>query len=329
LLTSTASPAPSQNKWKIMLRPALAAALLLMCPGTALSAQASPESADSADVLVLDHDFTAADEIVRIFLTDGQVYRAELSSEDVTLQLRSRFSGRRIPRIYPISDSRSPSGSSVVEIYPDEDGEYEIRPSSLQGSRIATRLRIFRDISESRRRMATIGRPGWELGIELAGGWHSGFAQSTAAPLPGNDPAGGTDIEGCFTARGAPGLQRLSLCVLGVSHQSQHGASNILWVYTEPRVRILGRARPGQSNWDLGALLRFGVGITSTNDTPVTLAPGAYLARHLRSNSGGAGWSLQASYSHAFYRGFERPFGAGAEVTPKSHRLSFGVGWYQ
>lgn len=269
-----------------MLRPALAAALLLLlCPGIALRAQARPESADSADVLVLDHDFTAADEIVRIFLNEGQVYRAELSSDDITLQLRSRFSGRRIPRIYPISDSRSPSGSSVVEIYPDEDGEYEIRPSSLQ------------------------------LGVELASGWHSGFAQN---------------IEGCFTARGAPGFQRLSMCVLGLSHQSQQGSRNILWVYTEPRVRILGRARPGQSNWELGALLRLGVGIiSSSNDTPATLAPGAYVARHLRSSSGGAGWSLQASYSRALFKGFGRPLGAGAEVTPKSHRLSFGVGWYQ
>lgn len=153
-------------------------------PRIALRAQARPESADSADI---------------------------------TLQLRSRFSGRRIPRIYPISDSRSPSGSSVVEIYPDEDGEYEIRPSSLQGSRVSTRLRIHRDITESRRRVATRSR----------------------------------------------------------------------------------------------------------------LAPGAYVARHLRSSSGGAGWSLQASYSRALFKGFGRPFGAGAEVTPKSHRLSFGVGWYQ
>lgn len=314
-----------------MLRPALAAALLLLlCPGIALRAQARPESADSADVLVLDHDFTAADEIVRIFLNEGQVYRAELSSDDITLQLRSRFSGRRIPRIYPISDSRSPSGSSVVEIYPDEDGEYEIRPSSLQGSRVSTRLRIHRDITESRRRVATRRRRGWELGVELASGWHSGFAQSTAAPLPGNDPANGTDIEGCFTARGAPGFQRLSMCVLGLSHQSQQGSRNILWVYTEPRVRILGRARPGQSNWELGALLRLGVAIiSSSNDTPATLAPGAYVARHLRSSSGGAGWSLQASYSRALFKGFGRPLGAGAEVTPKSHRLSFGVGWYQ
>lgn len=307
-----------------MLRPALAAALLFACPSVALHGQARPE-ADSADVLVLDHDFTVNDELVRIFLTDGQVYRAELSSVDAMLQLRPRFSGRRIPRIYPISDSRSPSGSSVVEIYPDEDGEYEVRTVSMQGSRLSTRLRIYRDITESRRRVATRNNPGWELGIELAGGWHSGFAQSSAAALPGDDPSAGTDIEGCFTARGAPGLRRLSMCVLGVSYQSQHGARNILWVHTEPRVRILG-----QSPWELGALLRFGVGIISaSNDTPVTLAPGVYLARHLGSNSRGSSWSLQASYSRAFFRGFERPFGAGSEVTPKSHRVMFGVGWYQ
>jgi hypothetical protein len=296
----------------------------------ALHAQAKPESADSTDVLLLDHDFSAGDELVRIFLVDGQVYRAELSSVDATLQLRPRFSGRRVPRVYPISDSRSPSGSSVVEIYPDEDGEYEIRAVTIQGSRLSTRLRIYRDVSESRRRVATRNNPGWELGIEMAGGWHSGFAQSSAVGLPGNDPSAGTDIEGCFTARGAPGLRRLSMCVLGVSYQSQHGARNILWVYTEPRFRILGRARPGQSNWELGALLRFGVGIISaSSDTPTTLAPGAYVARHLRRNSRGAGWSLQASYSRAIFKGFDKPFGAAGGANPKSHRLSFGVGWYQ
>lgn len=300
-----------------------------MLVASSVAAQAVPEPADSSDVLVLDHDFAVLGEVVRLFLIDKQVYRAELSTLDVTLELRPRISGMRVPRVYPITDSKSPSGSSILEIYPDQDGVYEIRPVSIQGARISTRLRLYRDVSESRRRLATVNRPGWELGIEVAGGWHSGFVQSSAEPLAGSDPAGGTDLEGCFSARNAPGVPRLNLCVLGLSYQSQNGARNILWVYTEPRVRILGRARPGLSNWELGALFRFGVGIISAAlETPTTFSPGVYVARHIRRNSAGSGWSLQASYSRAFYRGFDKPAGVPGGATPGSHKLSFGVGWY-
>jgi hypothetical protein len=312
------------------LRPALSAALLVVCLGAPLRAQGRPESADSADVLVLDHDFTAADAIVRIFLTDGEVYRAELSSEDVTLQLRSRHSGMSLPRIYPISDSRSSSGSSVVEIYPDQDGEYEIRPISIQGSRISTRLRIYRDIRESRRRMAAASKSGWELGVEMGGGWHSGFAQTSLAPALGSEPNGGTDVEGCLSARSAPKIPRFGMCVLGVSHQSQNGASNMLWVYTEPRLGVLRPDRNGYSSWEMGALFRFGVDILSASPTPRMLAPGVFLSRHIRKTRRGASWSLQLSYSRAFFKGFKKPpFSTGDAFTPKSHRISFGVGWYK
>lgn len=312
-----------------MPRPLLTAAWLLVCLTTPAVAQTASETADSVDVLVLDHDFGSMGEMVRLFLNDKQVYRAELSSHDVTLEFRPRITGMRVPRVYPITDSRSPSGSSIVEVYPDQDGEYEIRPVSVQGSRISTRLRLYRDLSGSRRRLAVHSRPGWELGIEVAGGWHSGFMQSSAAPPVGSSPNAGSDLEACFSARNAPGIPRLNMCVLGLSHQSQHGGRNILWIYTEPRVRIFGRARPGLSNWELGALLRFGLGmISASSDTPTIFGPGIYVARHIRRNSAGSGWSLQASYSRAVFRGFSRPSGLG-EVTPGSHRMSFGVGWYQ
>lgn len=312
------------------MRPALGAVLLVVCLGAPLRAQGRPEAADSADVLVLDHDFTAADEIVRIFLTDGEVYRAELSSEDVTLLLRSRHSGMPIPRIYPISDFRSPSGSSVVEIYPDRDGEYEIRPISLQGSRISTRIRIYRDIRGSRRRMAAASKSGWELGVELGGGWHSGFVQTSLLPAPGSEPNGGTDIEGCLSARSASKTPRFGMCVLGVSHQSQSGAPNMLWVYTEPRLGVLRPDRNGYSSWEMGALFRFGVDILRASPTPRVLAPGVFLSRHIRKTRSGATWSLQVAYSRAFFKGFKKPlFSTGESFTPKSHRISFGVGWYK
>jgi hypothetical protein len=308
-------------------RPFFTAACLLACfamPGFGQTA-ATP---DTADVLVVDHDFAVLGERLQLFLQAKQVYRVELSSEDLTLVIKARTRGIPEARVYPVSNELSPSGGSVFEIYPDRDGEYEISPVSVQGSRLSTRLRLYRDVGESQRRMASANNPGWELGVEVAGGWHSGFAQSSSALSSGQADAG-SDIEACLSARNAPGVPRLNLCVLGVSHQSQHSAPNILWVYTEPRVRVFGRARPGLSNWELGPLLRFGVGISGGTETPIMLAPGFYVARHIRKDSDGSGWSFQASYSRAFYRGFATPSGVSAGSGPQSNRFSFGVGWYQ
>ncbi len=124
-------------------------------------------------------------------------------------------------------------------------------------------------------------------------------------------------------------IRRLNMCVFGLSHQSQHGARNILWIYTEPRFRLLGRAEPGLSNWEMGALLRFGVGmIDRSSERPIVLGPGLYVARHIRRSGAGSGWSLQASYSRASFRGFNQ-LGTTGGVIPGSHKVTFGVGWYQ
>jgi hypothetical protein len=313
---------------KSMPRLAPAAAWLLLCLTTPLIGQSAPAPPDSTDVLVLDEDFVTGGEIVRVFLYDKQVYRAELSSPDVTLEVRPRFSGSKPIRTYPILSSRTPSGASVVEIYPDQDAEYEIRPSSIQGARIGTRLRLYRDVSESRRRFAVSSKRGWEVGIELGGGWHSGFTQSNTAPIVESDPSGGTDIEGCLSARSRTRFPRLGMCVLGIRHQSQRGARSILWVYTEPRLGILWGRGKGYSSWESGALFRFGMGIIAETTTPKLFAPGVFLARHIRGSRDGASWTVQASYSRAFFKGFTKPTGFG-QVTPKSHLVSLSVGWYR
>jgi hypothetical protein len=315
-----------------MVRAAVTLAYLSVCLPLILAAQSTVDtaSADSTDVLVLDHDFTGPNEFARVFLQDGQVYRAELSSPDVTLQMRGLVRTTQLPRIYPFLRSDTPSGTSIVEVYPQVDAEYEIRSVGTSGSAISTRMRLYRDVKGSRRRYLVRNTPGWEIGLELAGGWHSGFLQSSAPPPLGNNAESGLDVEACFTARSAPGLRRLGMCVVGLGYQSQPGARDILWFYTEPRLRLIGRARAGRSNWELGALLRFGVGIISaSSDTPTILGPGLYVARHIRTNPEGAGWSLQASYSHASFRGFSRPVGIGDARIPTSDRLTFGIGWYQ
>ena len=317
---------------------ALAVALLTTFTG-GLVAQQSPASADTADVLVLDHDFTGAPEFLRVFLQGKQVYRAEMSSEDIVLEIRSPLRRAHPPRIYPIF---APSGSdmSVVEIYPESDGEYELRPTGMSREGVATRLRLYRDAHESRRRVALLDQPGWEVGMEVATGWNSGFAQSQdpAVVSEGGEP--GNDLELCFSARRAPGLPRLSMCALGLGYQSQHAAPSVLWVYTEPRFRLLGRAPEGRSNWELGALFRAGIGqISRVAHDPIVLAPGLYVARHIRTAPNGRGWSLQASYSHAYYKGFAKPHDSWnpetgeiipAQVaTPGSNRWMVGVGWYE
>jgi hypothetical protein len=298
--------------------------------GTAapLGAQSYSASAsgDSADVLVLDHDFSATGEFVRVFLQSGQVYRAEFSSPSVTLAIKGvgRAVGQ-LPNVYPFLPSETPSGASILEVYPQRDDEYEIR--AVMAETRPTRLRLYRDVSASHRRQVVRGTRGWQVGVEMAGGWHSGFAQSSAPVPAGTDSPAGTDLEACFTARSSLGL---GMCVLGVSYQSQHRAPDLVWVYTEPRLRILGRARTELSNWDGGVLFRFGVGINSrSSSAPMLLGPGVYLARHIRTNRRKASWSFQLAYFRASFPGFSRPYYISESVTPKSHRLSFGVGWYQ
>lgn len=314
---------------------ALVAAGLVLSAGAPAAAQSTPDQQPvdtNADVLVLDHDFSAGGvEVIRVFLESRQVYRAELSTPDVTLRVRTLGGRGKQPRVYPFLNADSPSGASIVEVYPDADGDYEIRPIASSGSGISTRLRLYRDVRASHRRIAVLDNPGWEIGVEVGGGWHSGFAQQNG-PLPPAtaDPHGGSDIEACFSARSAPGIPRFSMCVLGVGYQSQTGAPGILWVYTEPRVRVVGRARRGASNWEAGALLRLGGGsIERASSVPFLLAPGLYLARHIRRNQSGAGWSFQASWSHATYKGFPSALGNADPTHPHSDRLAFGVGWYQ
>jgi hypothetical protein len=152
----------------------------------------------------------------------------------------------------------------------------------------------------------------------------------TATAAPEHRPAG-TSLAafGATPAPRTPHLGPASQCVVGIGYQSQVGARSILWFYTEPRFRLHGKAARGRSNWEIGALFRLGLGsIERTSTTPVIFAPGAYLARQIRSSGGGASWSIQGSYSHAWYAGFPSDF-ANAGGPPHSDRLNLGLGWFQ
>jgi hypothetical protein len=189
-----------------MPRLVLAVVWLVVCLASPMAAQSDSAAArpasDNADALVLDHDFIAGiGEFVRVFLQGKQVYRADLSTPDVTIGIRSRVRGLQLPRVYPlVVDSYTPSGSSLVEIYPETDSEYELRPIDARGGGVATRLRLYRDVRASRRRVAIIDEPGWEIGVEVAAGGHSGFDQLSSGSPTLEEGDAGSDFEACFAA---------------------------------------------------------------------------------------------------------------------------------
>ena len=305
------------------------AVALMVCTSSSWAQTSSSQvTRDSSDVLMLDHDFTGPEEFVRVFLQDGQVYRVELNSPNAALEIRGVVRTTQPPHVYPFLASQTPSGTTLLEIYPESDAEYEIRSRGVSGNQLPTRLRLFRDVAASSRRLHVRTSRAYEIGLELAGGWHSGFVQSGGTPVLTANSDGGTDVEGCFTARGGRVSSRFRACVFGVSYQSQHGARSITWIYSEPRFRLVGGGM-SRSGWELGPLFRFGIGmISASSETPIVIAPGAYIARLIGTSSQQGGWSIQASYTRPFYKGFSRPTGMEA-ATPKGHRLTLGIGWYR
>jgi hypothetical protein len=283
-------------------------------------AEAAQPADTNADVLVLDHNYTGPEEYTRVFLEAGQVYRAELSTADVTLSIRTPGGRTHPPRVYPIRERESASEASTYELYPDADAEYEIRPLAFAGGGVATHLLLYRDVQESHRRMAVASKPGWDIGFEVGSGWHSGFAQTVGTAA--GDFHGGTDVEACFSARQQAG--RSNLCVFGISYQSQVGDPSILWFFTEPRLRLVGRPRAG-GGWDGGILARFGLGsIERVGFTPWVLSPGAYLAHPV---GGNGNWLLRGSWAYAWYMGFGTTGGVTGDETRHGTRLTLGIDW--
>ena len=268
-----------------------------LAPPVRGAAQATAAPQDSTDVLVLDHDFTPG-EFVRVFLANGVVYRAELATADVDLTIRARRSGQ--PQVFVARESaeRSPSGGAVYSVRPLADGEYEIRAESGGGG--VTNLKLYRDIHASRRRQAVISHPGWEIGIELTGGYHSGYSvEAQGGAVAG---ASGLDLEGCFAARTGPGVGRLlSGCAFGVGYHDRGSAGRVLWFFMEPRVRVIGGRPRGRSNTEAGFLVRAALGdVDRLNSNPPLLAPGLFLTRNVRHDLRGDGWSATLAWHHGF-----------------------------
>jgi hypothetical protein len=140
-----------------------------------------------------------------------------------------------------------------------------------------------------------------------------------AAPAEVGDR--GADVDFCFSVRSPQtSAKPFGGCVFGVGYQSRPNAeSNVVWVFTEPRFRVAG-GRLDRTGFEGGILIRIGVGLVDAiNVNPVSVAPGLFISRQFRNGDGSGGWSLTASYTHAWISGTD-----GAH----NDRLALGLGWY-
>jgi hypothetical protein len=311
-----------------------AALALLVLSGTVpLSAQDSTAAADtsarkvtprdSANVLVLEHDYTGPGEFARVFLESGQVYRAELSDADASLEIYPVKGGPPVFLAREESEGPDAGGHAVFSVYPRADAMYQIR--LISGGPVVT-LRLFRDIRASRRRQKILREPGWEIGGEIALGMHGGYFLNTAGGGLKDSDRAGFHVEGCFSARQGPGILRVfSACAFGLAWDSRPGTRGVLWFYLEPRLRLIGGRPRGQSNSEAGVLLRTGFGfISKANRNPTLVAPGLYLARNIRLNQGGKGWSFMLAWRH----GLVGNRGEGVSRTT-TEMATFSIGYYQ
>jgi len=280
------------------------------------------EAKDSTDVLVLDHDFTGPGEFARVFLLKGQVYRAELSTGDASLEIYPVKGGPPVFFAREESDAPGASGTTVLSVYPRADAEYQIR--LIQGGPVVT-LRLYRDIRASRRRQKVLSEPGWEIGGEVAFGGHTGYLLNTTSGGITDSDRSGLHVEGCFSARSGPGiLQYVSGCAIGMAWDTRPRSKGTLWIYLEPRIRFLGGRPRGQSNTEIGTLLRVGFGmINKVSVTPTLVAPGLYATRNIRRNLAGKGFAFTLAWHHYL-------IGNRGEGTRKvnAEMLTAGFGYY-
>lgn len=277
---------------------------------------------DTADVLVLNHDYTGPGEFARVILLKGEVYKAFISEPNASLEIYPVKGGPPIFTAREESDQPGASGVTVISIYPRADAEYQIR--LLEGGPVVN-LKVYRDIRASHRRQKILREPGWEVGAEIAGGMHTGYRLHTAGALVDDSDDGGGHIEACFSARSGPGiLQYVSGCAIGLGWESRPGSVGVLWFFMEPRVRFLGGRPRGKSNTEFGAVFRAGFGqVSKVSQTPTLIAPGLYASRNLRRNLKGNGWSFTLRWNHYLVgnRG-EGTHKVGAEL------ISLGLGYY-
>lgn len=308
------------------------ALLLVLLPSVSFAQQVVEHTPrDSTDALVLEHDFTGPGEFARATLLKGEVYRAELSTEDAVIDVYPIKGGS--PVFINPEEYGAASGQAMYTVYPTTTAEYQFR---LVSGGPVVRLRLYRDLRRSIRRQKVIDTPGWEVGAEAGIGGHSGYLLNTEGAGVRDSKDGGVDFEGCFSARSGPGILRyISGCAFGVGWDARGDARGVAWFFIEPRFRIIGTKPRGISNNEIGVLGRAAYGmISGVNRDPKMLSLGIYATRNVRWNLGGKGLSFTLAYRHGWIGnlGYDElqqdnvlpPFGK-----TKSDRLTFSIGYYQ
>lgn len=311
-----------------MKRASILAVLAALCLTRAAVAQEPVDHTpkDSSDILILSHDFTGPGEFARALLIKNEVYRAELSIDDAVIEVYPIKGGS--PVFVYREETGVPSGRGMYLVHPTTTAEYQFR--LVSGGPVVS-LNVYRDLRRSRRRQKLIDEPGWEIGGEIAVGGHSGYQLNTAEAGIKDTEDGGIDIEGCFSARSGPGvLKYVSICAFGVGYDKRGDSKSVIWVYMEPRIRLLGGRERGVTNNEIGILGRASYGIISSiNRDPKMVALGIYAARNVRWNKSGKGLSFTLAYRRGWISNLGTTPGGAPYGKTSSNRLSFAVGYYQ
>jgi hypothetical protein len=306
----------------------LIAVWLLLCLAPAIRAQTNAgvaamtdsTSSGKVDVLLVAVDLVVGSlEPIQVFLQQGQVYRIELTRNDVGLEFRTPTKRIQPPFFSALEGASRPSNGSAFEVYPRADAMYEVRIIGGEYG-LPTTIKLYRDVSSSATRQKVIVSGGRDIGMEVAFGAHSAYPitrSSFGTPAPVGEA--GTDLDLCFSVRSSPTSRGgFSGCAVGVGYQSRPDAeSSVVWIFSEPRFRVVG-GTPDRSSMEAGFLTRFGIGIVEkVNVNPISVAPGLYVAHQIRRDGADGGWSLIASYSRIWISGTD-----GAQ----SNRFAIGIG---
>jgi hypothetical protein len=260
------------------------------------------------DVLVLSHSFQAGSrEFVRVFLMQGEVYRAEINLDRVSFSIRPRHPGSEPPTVMPLRGNDGTGEEAVYEIYPFKDDEYELQVLDVPAGQTGS-LRIFRDVRASRRRQLAArgagGNSGWKLGIELAAGYHGSYQLSRYEEFV-NVERSGADYEGCLSLRAQ--ATRVWGCLIGFTQHGGGEAASIVWFFVEPRMRLIGGVIGDPL--ELGVMMRLGFGaadqdlVGAAYDHPGQVTPGLYFRYWV--GSPGKGLSVSTVARRAFILGSE------------------------
>lgn len=285
---------------------------LLLAASVSAAAQGADPLADSARVLILEHQFQGLTDTAVVTLDRRVVYWAEVSG------------GQEAPAFQPVRGSRWPAlvvpvgeqtadGIRGFEVHPSSTGAHVVSLPDVAPGTPAT-LRLYRNQAETDRLAAAHDRD-FAVGLLLGGGFHTAYRLD---PVDPGHPGG--DVEGCLLAETGG---RFGAC-LGIGRQMlPHAGYALTWFFIEPRARLASGSVIGSSRTDLGAALRLAQASESgpRNESPSLIAFALYITQHLAAEERRRGWRLYSAWHYG-------RLGNVAETEHRStHRFTAGLMW--